>query len=170
MAGKVGNPYKDPETGKFTSASGLNRDNSTIGQRGKARVKEHISAAKSFAIGAVSVAAAGVGMALLQGITRPVRTHSTIIANRAINAGIDRAERIVATQGPKIASAIKAKGSTIVSHVKSMKKAGAVQNSVNRAPSPAYKPKPHNTSFAKPVVRVPMRTAKPVYRVPMGRK
>lgn len=153
----VGNPYHDPKTGKFASASGLNRSNSTITQRGKARVKEHISAAKAFAAGAAGVAVAGVGAAILQGVTKPVRAHSMIIANKAINAGIDRAERLVAAHGPKIAAAIHAKGSTLINHVRNMKSAGAVQH----------------TPIQKPKVRVPMGSAptpKPKVRVPMGRK
>jgi len=144
MAGRPGNPNHDPKTGKFTSSSGLNRENSTITQRGKARVKEHISAAGAFAAGAAGVAVAGIGAALLQGVTRPIRVHATVMANKAIVAGIDRTERIVAAHGPKIAAAIHAKGSTLINHVKNMKVAGAAQN------------KPIPTPVVKPRVRVQM--------------
>ena len=165
----VGNPNHDPKSGRFTSASGLNKSNSTIGQRGKARVKEHVSAAKSFALGAAGVAVAGVGAALLQGISRPVRVHGTILANRAISAGVNKAEELVATHGPKIASAIAAKGSTMVAHIKNMKKAGSVQHKPTYPAS--YSPKKHDSSYAKPKVRVPMgNSPKPKVRVPMGRK
>jgi hypothetical protein len=136
----VGNPNHDPRTGKFTSASGLNRANSTLTQRGKARVKEHISAAKAFAAGAAGIAVAGVGAALLQGVTKPVRVHATVIANKAIMAGIGHAEHLVATHGPTIAKAIKSKGSTLISHVKNMKMAGSTQ---------------HQPIQPKPRIRVP---------------
>lgn len=141
--GKPGNPNHDPKTGRFASASGLNKSNSTITQRGKARVKEHISAAGAFAVGAAGAAAAGVGMALLQGVTRPVRVHSTILANKAIVTGLEHAERIAATHGPKIASAIKSKGSTLINHIKNMRSAGSVQHTPVAAAT-------------KPRVRVPM--------------
>ena len=131
----AGNPNHDPRTGKFTSSSGLNRANSTIGQRGKARVKEHISAAGAFAIGAAGVAVAGVGAAALQGVTRPVRVHATIIANKAITAGIEKTEQLVAKHGPTIARAIAAKGSSLVAHVKNMKIAGKSQHNVSSVSS-----------------------------------
>lgn len=146
MAGTPGNPNHDPKTGRFASKSGLNRSNSTITQRGKARVKEHISAAGAFAAGAAGLAAAGVGAALLQGVTRPVRTHSSIIANKAINAGIGHAEKLVATQGPKIASAIKSGGSTLMNHVKNMKSAGAIQHSTKASGNYRIAPNRHRPS------------------------
>jgi hypothetical protein len=127
----VGNPNHDPRTGKFTSASGLNKANSTITQRGKARVKEHISGAKAFAIGAAAAGVGAVGAALLQGVTRPVRVHSTILANKAITAGIEKAEHLVATHGPTIAKAIATKGSSLAAHVKNMKIAGKSQHNVS---------------------------------------
>lgn len=182
MSGKPGNPNHDPKTGRFTSRSGLNRENSTNVQRGKAKVKESMSDAKAYALGAASLAVAGIGAALLQGITRPVRAHSSIIANKAINAGTRHAEQFVAQHGPKITAAIRAKGSTLANHVKNMKSAKptAQGGSTNV-----------NVTFAKPKVRIKMgsnnisppktRTVvagpigratigKPVYRVPMGRK
>lgn len=127
----VGNPYHDPNTGRFTSPSGLNKNNSTMTQRGKAKVKEHISAAGAFALGAAAAGVGAVGAALLQGITRPVRVHSTILANRAITAGVEKAEQLAAQHGPKIASAIAAKGSSLAAHVKNMKLAGKSQHNVS---------------------------------------
>lgn len=142
----MANPNHDPRTGKFTSGSGLNRANSSLGQRGKARIKEGISAAGAFAAGAAGVAVAGVGMALLQGVTRPVRTHSTIIANKAINAGIDHAEKIVAKHGPTIAKAVQTKGSAIVNHVRNMKLSIGSQHKpsiANRSASSNYRIAPN---------------------------
>lgn len=167
MSGTPGNPNHDPKSGRFTSASGLNKSNSTIGQRGKARVKEHVSNAKAFVAGAAGVAAAGVGMALLQGVTRPVRLHATIAANRAINAGVSHAEAAVATYGPKIAKAVAAKGSTLLSHVKNMKIAGKTQHNVSSVStrSSTYK-SPSQLKAELSSIRAP----KPRVRVPMGRK
>lgn len=164
----AGNPNHDSR-GRFASASGLNKANSTVVQRGKARVKEHISAGKAFAVGAVGVAAAGVGAALLQGVTRPVRVHSTILANKAIVAGISHAESLVATHGPKIASAIAAKGSTLLNHVKNMKMAGKAQHNVSSvsSKSSSYK-SPSQLKSEMSALRSPV--SKPVVRVPMGRR
>lgn len=125
----VGNPNHDPKTGRFASKSGLNRSNSTITQRGKARVKEHISDAKAYAAAAAGIALAGIGAAALQGVTRPVRAHGSIIANKAINAGIHGTQQLVAKHGPKITKTIRSGGSSLVNHVKNMKMAGAIQHS-----------------------------------------
>lgn len=137
MAGTPGNPNHDNKTGRFTSASGLNKSNSSLGQRGKARVKESISAVKAAAIGTAGVAAAGIGMALLQGVTRPVRVHATVMTNNAINAGLEHGARLAATHGPTIANAIKSGGSSLVNHVKNMKSAGALQHSSGKVQSSA---------------------------------
>lgn len=143
MAGTPGNPNHDPRSGRFTSASGLNRSNSTITQRGKAKVKENISAAGAFAVAAGAAVVGAAGAALLQGITRPIRARGHVLASHAIRAAEDKASQLVATHGPKIASAVAAKGSSLINHVRNMKVAGSAQHSVTTAP-------------AKPRVRVPM--------------
>jgi len=76
MAGTPGNPNHDPRSGRFTSASGLNRSNSTITQRGKAKVKENISAAGAFAVAAGAAVVGAAGAALLQGIKRQMAEHA----------------------------------------------------------------------------------------------
>jgi hypothetical protein len=165
----AGNPNHDSK-GRFASASGLNKANSTITQRGKARVKEHISAGKAFAVGAVGVAAAGIGAAVLQGVTKPVRAHSMIIANKAINAGISKTESLVAAHGPTIAKAIQSKGSTLLNHVKNMKIAGKAQHNVSSvsSKSSSYK-SPSQLKSELSTLRAPS-AGKPVVRVPMRRK
>ena len=163
MAGTPGNPNHDPKTGRFASKSGLNKSNSTITQRGKARVQEHISAGKAFALGAAGVAVAGVGAAVLQGVTRPVRVHSQVLANKAIHAGISKTEQLVAHHGPKIAAAVAAKGSSILNHVKNMKNYGAFQHATGNSNSV--------TNQVKPRVRVPMgRAIAPVSPKPSAPK
>lgn len=142
MAGTPGNPNHDPKTGRFASASGLNKSNSTMGQRGKAKVKEHMSAAKAFAGAAAVAAVGGVGAAILQGVTKPVRAHSIILANKVINAGIDRTSQLVAAHGPSIANAIKQGGSSLVNHVKNMKSAGAAQHKSIGSASSDYRISP----------------------------
>lgn len=129
MAGTPGNPNHDPKTGRFASASGLNKSNSSLGQRGKARVKEHISAIGAVAAGAVGVAAAGIGMAALRGVTTPVSRHTANLTNAALKSGTEHVARLAATHGPTIANAIKSGGSSLVNHVKNMKSAGALQHS-----------------------------------------
>lgn len=158
MAGQPGNPYHDPKTGRFTSSSGLNRNNSTISQRGKARVKEGVSNLGSIAAGAAGAAAAGVGMALLRGVTIPTQRVAHAYAQKGIQVASAHAERLVATHGPKIASAIAAKGSTIINHVKNMKSAAKIQHT------------PAAPKISKSVRVGPIGGPKPRVRVPMGRK
>jgi hypothetical protein len=154
--GTPGNPNHDPKTGRFASKSGLNKSNSTLTQRGKAKVKEHISAAGAFAVGAGAAVLGAVGAAALQGIARPVRVRGIMASNYAIQTAEHHAQRIVATHGPKIAEAIKSKGSTLINHVKNMRSAGAIQ---------------HQPIQPKPRVRVPMgRTVVQPKAAPRRRK
>lgn len=143
MGGTVGNPNHDPKTGRFASSSGLNKSNSTVGQRGKARIKEHASDAKKFVAGAVGLAAAGVGYALLRGVTVPVQRAASKATSAGINKATAHAEYLVATHGPTIAAAVKRGGSSLVNHVKNMKSAGAIQHKaggqIAKASAAAYR-------------------------------
>lgn len=152
----MANPYHDPKTGKFASKSGLNKENSTLTQRGKAKVKEHISEAKAFAIAGAAAVAGAAGAALLQGITKPIRARGHVFMHHALNAAEAHAQKAVATYGPPIAAAVKAKGSDLLNHVKNMRSAGAVQHAAA-------------TPVAKPRIRVPagrqvVSSPKPVRR------
>lgn len=131
----VGNPNHDARTGRFTSSSGLNKSNSTMGQRGKAKVKEHISAAKAAAIGTAAAVVGAAGAAVLQGISRPIRYKGAQLSHQLIAAAEVHAKHLVATHGPKIAKAVAAKGSTLVAHVKNMKLAGKSQHNVSSVSS-----------------------------------
>lgn len=159
----MANPYHDPKTGKFASKSGLNRDNSTLSQRGKAKVKEHISAGKA-AIGAAGIAVAGaVGAAILQGISRPIRYKGAEISHKAVHFAEKKANELIAAHGPRIAAAIHAKGSTLLNHVKNMKSAGATQHSSASSISSSVKPRVRVQAGSAPM-------SKPKIRVPAGRK
>lgn len=169
MAGTPGNPNHDPKTGRFASSSGLNKSNSTIGQRGKAKVKEGFASLGTIAATAAGVAVGGVGAALLKGVTIPAQRAMHAYAQKGISTLTSHAERIAAAHGPKIISAIQAKGSTLVNHVKNMKIAGKTQHNVSSISS-------RSSSFKSPSqlktelssIRSP--SAKPRVRIPMGRK
>lgn len=76
MPGKVGNPYRDPVTGKFTSGSGLNRANSTTSERARAGIREGARAAGRFGRDLALHAASEVASSALRGVKRQVRLHA----------------------------------------------------------------------------------------------
>lgn len=187
----AGNPNHDAR-GRFASKSGLNKANSTVTQRGKAAVKEHISAGKAFAGAAVAAAAGAAGAALLQGISRPIRFKGAQLSHQAIAAAEAHATNLVARHGPSVAGAIKnaipfakhhapniakailGKGSTLTNHVANMKAAGAAQHSVSSVSS-SVKPRVRVQAPSAKIARVNVRVkgsapSSTSYRVPMGRK
>lgn len=93
MAGKVGNPYRDPVTGKFTSGSGLNRANSTATERVRAGVRESARSAGRFAGDVATHVVTEVGRSALLGVKRQVRRHAEAATAELIRSVAPRAGR-----------------------------------------------------------------------------
>lgn len=142
MSGQPGNPNHDARTGRFTSRSGLNKSNSTYGQRGKALVKEHSSDAKAYVAAAVGATAAAFGVAVLQGIAKPTRIHATHITNHIQKAAIAKGGEIAAAYGPKVSKALRQGTSSLINHVRNMKKAGAIQHTSRASGTSDYRISP----------------------------
>lgn len=107
MPGQPGNPNHDPRTGKFTSGSGHNVTNSTVGER----VKGRFSTAKKVAI-AGGLALAGVAIdhlvkAAISGVSAPIKA-----------AAERRTVAVMNKYGPKIEKAAAKGAKTAIGAIK----------------------------------------------------
>lgn len=148
MSGKVGNPYHDPSTGKFTSGSGLNVANSTRSQRLRGHAKTAAKAAGAFGVALAGAALGAVAHSALSGVTHVVKRAAAVKTAETIAKYAPRAEAHAAhvtaktLQAWKIptAASVKATTTTPAARATSLKSHIAKQHSLGPKSRPTTLP------------------------------